>query len=211
MDESQWWESVAPDVTYCLGERLLPFSPGHWILLKRLNSPLLTPGAEITYADLLDAVFVCARTFKDGYYGLNAPGFRRHVRRWNRRLKWFGLRSIDVRTATAVTQAHISNGLRWPILMLNGPANDSGVDCASPMVQVLLVHLTSKLNQDVEKVLDLPMGFCYRLYATASEMTGLVRVTSLDEQADRQAEADDVQARVDSGALKVVFPKARPN
>jgi hypothetical protein len=205
MDERQWWESVAPDVTYCLGERLRPFSPGHWILLKRLESPLLTAGEEVTYADLLDAVFVCARKFQEGYYGLNAPDFRHHVRRWNRRLKWFGLRSIDVETAAAVMQAHIANGLRWPIMMLNGPANDKGADCASPMVQCLLVHLTSKLHQDFEKVLDLPFGACYRLYATASEMTGCARLTDQQEQADLQRQADDVQARYERGELKVRF------
>lgn len=203
MDEREWWKSIAPDVTYCLGERLEPFSPGHWILLNRLESPFLT-GKQTTYADLMDAVYVCARTFKDGYYGLNSPEFKRFVRRWNRRLKWFGLRSVDVKTATAVMQAHIANGLRWPIMRAN-TVNTDGLDCASPMVQCLLVHLTSKLHQDIEKILDLPFGFCYRLYATASEMTGHVRLSDTHGEEDRQAEADDVQARLERGELKVRF------
>jgi hypothetical protein len=198
MDEREWWKSIAPDVTYCLGQRLRPFSPGHWVLLKRLNSPFLT-GDPITYADLMDAVYVCARTFKRGYHGLNSRLYQaRGVLRnfWWKRL---GIRSLDAATATAVMRVHIANGLRWPILMPNA-TNDKGADCASPMLQCLIVHLTSKLHQDAEKVLDWPLGFCFRLYATAAEMTGCARLTDEQGDADLDARANEVQAR-----LKVKF------
>jgi hypothetical protein len=72
MDERQWLEAVAPDVTYCLGRRLRPFSPGHWILLKRIQSPLLSDCEAVTFADLLDATSICARKFEAAYYGLNS-------------------------------------------------------------------------------------------------------------------------------------------
>jgi hypothetical protein len=117
-------------------------------------------------------------------------------------LKWGGLRSVNVGRATEVMRAHIRNGLRWPVLFPTGANNDEGAGCASPTCQCLIVHLTSKLHQDKDEIIDWPLGFCYWLYATAAEMTGHAKLSDINEMEDLRAAADDVQARFERGEIR---------
>jgi hypothetical protein len=67
---------VQPRVVRCIGLPLKPFSLGHLLLLRHLDSAFVT-GGQKTYNDFLTAVFVCAHSWEE-----NQKILRSRFRQW---------------------------------------------------------------------------------------------------------------------------------
>lgn len=62
-DVPTYAEALNPDTFRVLGKRLDHFSRGHLLLLKRLESPLITGERDVTIGDLTIAVLVCSHDY----------------------------------------------------------------------------------------------------------------------------------------------------
>jgi hypothetical protein len=178
--EQEILQLVVPDVTYCLNVRLRPFSIGHLLLLKRLQSPFILSG-RISYEHLLEAVFICAQTFDEGQAGLNRPDTRTVLRKFHRRISVFGFKSVAFRRGATILEEHIEKSLRFPVMYSKESSSD---ETELPFWLPLLINVSKNLHQPITDLLDMPIGFVYSLYAALCESMGQAQLVSrsrLDE------------------------------
>lgn len=90
---TKYEDALIPKQFYCLNWALKPFCLGHYILLERLNSPVVKENIDLTYSfDLpaeeqfnklnffFDAVFICCMTFEQGLRVLEDEDFKTKMR-----------------------------------------------------------------------------------------------------------------------------------
>lgn len=78
----EFYRAAVPEPFTLGGQRLLPFSIGHLLLLHRIGSPFVAPEGKADAADLALAAMICGRTFKDGVALLDSPDFGAEARQW---------------------------------------------------------------------------------------------------------------------------------
>lgn len=206
--EVQFLRQIIPDVTMLHGVRCRPYALGHSMILKRLGSPFVEDEFYphgVSYAEFLEALFVLAHTWEQNMELQGTPFVLSLQKRWHRSWSLYGFRRVNLQDKAALLRHHIENGLDWPELKVEESKGDrmEAIECSSPRSQVLIVHCLQKLNLSLSEIMNLPFGFTYWLYATASEMTGLYTLDDESEYEQYQRMANALQEKIDRGEIKV--------
>lgn len=108
--QSAWFQALFVSPPIICGLQLRPYSIGHEMLLAEMGSPFAYHSAQATDEDLLTALQICSRTFREcqdftaGRF--NVWRMARWARRWHR---------IDLTTAHASFRTYLADYQRVPV------------------------------------------------------------------------------------------------
>lgn len=136
--------AVPPEV---LGRQLLPFSLGHSLLLDIFESPF-SRGGEITGEELIFAVWICTRPFRDALDQLQRQTMVKECIRWGRKCRKLDLNVAAQRFDDYVSESSVTPK-RWEKPGAGGSAR-------VPWQIAMFWNLCgSSVNEDLW---DLPLG-----------------------------------------------------
>ena len=188
-----FYQAAVPDGWQILGEKLLPFSLGHFILLKRHEIAFLE-GHIPSVLDLTASGMICSRTWEQAQEFIDSEDFKNETKRLERILK----KCDDLPKRIIYFSEYLEENMRGPKVW--SKENDNKDEFGSPFVQVIKVSLMSKMGFSESEVLNRPLSLCLWDMATLSELQGLVTVYGEKDESAKN-EAEELQKRIDSGEI----------
>jgi len=189
MDERPYVDAIMPEPFQVLGIRLLPFSLGHYVLLRSLEVAFVC-GTEPTDADVVTAAWICSASFEDGLASIGDPDSKREIAEWGcalARPTWkhrLGLRppvQIDWETQAKLLSEYISEARSCPAYM----ASQSSERLAAPGWQTMRITLMRDLKLSDAEIMNRSYRLCLADYLTLKALDG--RVTMVDTDAIEEA------------------------
>lgn len=144
-------EVINPDSIHVIGQRLMPVTIGHGILLWRLGSPLMT-GGDCPHGEIAMAVYVLSRPWQVAQRGLGKWRTRKLLQFWIWQIKHC-LTPQQKASAVASLNDAVDRAFAGPIMWESG----GGKGCSAPYLQGLKVRLMSHLHQTREQALSYPI------------------------------------------------------
>jgi len=142
---STWAAAAVPGPVYVGGQKLLPLSYGHAVLLERVGIvEILTP------IEFWGFVGICKRNFSQGCRWLN--WFLSPVGQW-----YYSKKPMpkDKNRALAEALVYIKNNMQLPELMeVEGGGKGTGASHGAPVLQTLRTVALSKLNYNPDTLMD---------------------------------------------------------
>lgn len=183
-----YFKAAIPEPHRILGQRLKPFSLGHWIILARFNSPFVgdNQDAQIARDDLVFAVLVCTMSYDEFFKFIERDDWEELVTTWGQNCGVF-----DLHAKSLAFQSYIVEGTKWPEFWQEdtGHGRSSGTHWS----QTVLLTLTSKLHYTQDQALNMPFTKSISDFLHYLETQGAVRLMTDDEMAfieqSKQAEA----------------------
>jgi len=186
---ANFFSAAVPEPHTILGLRLLPFSLGHRILLKRINSGFLSDG-KITFNDLVSSVFICAHSWKENIDALhNHQLTDEFMHRWQRALfgqtgwkYYLGLRQPvipDLEEKAKAFNEYLQDGESHP-----GYRFEPGGELDCPIEQIVKVTLLSQTSLTEAELMDRSWSLCLWDYLTLKAIAGEIDFadeTEIDE------------------------------
>jgi hypothetical protein len=150
---------------------LLPFSIGHKILLERIQSPFLAADTAPAREDLIKAVLICSRTYRENITETEGFVFRFKVKTWLRRC-----RKLVWARELANFRDYITQGSLCPRIKPEG-----GRAPGSPWTLRLLQFLTLTLKTPLNQSWDYPYGLAQFEWAAFWENENALKVVNQQE------------------------------
>lgn len=169
--EEAFLRAALPESRVLLNQRLLPYSVGHEILLRRLRSPFVASTTilrEEMAGKLFTAVFVCCQDYDTAAAGLNDPNLPQTFAAWRRRCGNF-----DALELSKVFVQYIADGRSCPEFRSTRPPSSSG---GAPFLLMLLNVLQGKLGFSRSEALNCPLGEARWRYCAYYESEGALRI-----------------------------------
>jgi len=171
-----------PSQTEVLGVILHPLTLGHTLLLHRLESPFVTPGAEAGDGDLALALGLCSRSFAAALIAVNDSRFAEKLQGLiEGREEW---ELIAARTAF----------YKYLIAAHDGPKvkkHGSGRESGAPFLLNVKLSLMNGYGYTYTEALNMPLGQALWEHTTFLEREGR---TEMRNRSDQEAH-DRVMAR----------------
>lgn len=182
---SDFFEAAVPEPYTVLGLNLKPLSPGHLILLHKVESPFICGGLP-TLDALVMAIWICHLDYKEALTSLTDPATKEKIAAWQKEIGAFSF----VKKA-ALFFEYIKEGRKHPHFLFN----DGDFDVIqAPLEQVVIMTLLMETNFTEAELLDRPWRRCLWDYITVKNIRGHLRLSSQEEfdsmeQARKEAEA----------------------
>lgn len=184
---ASYLKAAIPEPHRILGQRLKPFSLGHYMILSRFESPFTADEpaeVNITRDDLVFAVFVCCHDYDEFFAAINHPKCAKSIAIWGTEVGMF-----DLADKVAAFWKYFIEGTRSPKFWEEeNNASPSGTHWS----HAILVTLTSRVGYSQQAALNEP--FCKVLadYLRYCETEGAVRLMTdeeiaMVEQAEKEA------------------------
>lgn len=178
-------EALFPDPVRVFGVQLQRYCIGHAMLLQRLGNPLECGSGSVEgwqIGEILEAVYVCSRTWQRAYSGVRSKWTRRLLRWWGWQLRRMSIGKYEFRRFEAemllrqyVAEAWTGPDL-WEVQQPSG-GKTTTID--------RLVHLMGiariELHCDLEGTLSLPLRTALYDAATVSVRNGRSEFVSDEE------------------------------
>lgn len=187
---------VSPPRVRCIGVDLLPFSLGHWLMLRATQSRYAR-GEFPLYEDLIAGAFICAHTWEENQKLLRSP-----LRRWLKLKLWGALAGkFDVVSAMLALSWHVKQGTQLP-----EQAKSKGISVRyliSEWDTRLFSHLLS-LGYSESEALNMPLMKANALFVAYLEESGLGEFKSRrefrnDDEMVRLVEEMEAEAKNNHG------------
>lgn len=175
--EDAFLQAALPEARILLHQRLLPYSIGHEMILRRIRNPLRCNG-DMTVGSLFTAVFVCSNDYDGAWAGLNAPNIPDTFEKWKRICGPF-----DVPKLIKSFLAYVHDGMSCPEL----GQKKRGATPGAPFVLMLLNVLQGKLGFSRTDALNCPFGLARWHYCAYYEAEGSVKIRNNTLNALRNA------------------------
>ena len=176
-------QAAIPEPVTLLGQRLHPFSLGHYILLERFKSPFILGGnADVT--DLFTAVLICCNEYDEFIDLIKEDDLISIVKSWAKRLGDFDPQEIAQAFNEYITDSFSNFPKYW--------YEDSGntKKMGAPFVQSIKVRLMRSFSLTEAETLNRPLGTSVWDVATLMEQDGVIKInTEADDRAADQKEA----------------------
>ena len=188
-----FYQAAVPDGWQILGEKLRPFSLGHFILLKRHECAFISGGVP-SVLDLLIAVMICSRSWEDAQRFVEGNDFKPEGKRLEKILK----KCDNIPKRMIYFGDYIEEGMQGPKVWSKDDNN--APKFGSPFAQVIKVSMMSKMGLTESEALNRPLSLCLWDMATLSELQGLVSVHS-EEDDEAKTQAEELQRKIDAGEI----------
>lgn len=189
---SDFFEAAVPEPYTVLGLHLKPLSPGHLILLRRVESPFLCGGPPSLDALIL-AVWICHLNYTDGLASLCDKSTTGKMAEWQKKVGAFNY----VKKASLFLD-YIKEGRKEPIYDYKEGDFDT---IKAPLEQVVLMTLLMETNFTEAELLDRPWRRCLWDYITIKNIKGHLRLVD-------KAQLDALeQARLVGEHIAKIFAK----
>lgn len=181
---ASYLKAAIPEPHRILGQRLKPFSLGHYLILSRFDSPFVSDEPNkvaVSKDDLIFAVLVCAHEYEEFFDFINSPKHQAVIRRWGKAVGPFEL----VPKINAFWQ-YFLEGTRLPKFWeeANGTPRPSGTHWS----QAILVAITSRVGYTQHQALNQPFAKTVSDYLRFCETEGAVRLMTPEEIAMIEAQ-----------------------
>lgn len=157
--------------------KLKPFSLGHYILLKSVDSPFLDEGGEriIIYEDLVFAFGVCSqRAWPDAFNWANdLDACKSFYKELDEELVK-QVEKLDLVISIQSLREHIHTNFKIPDYVVE--RENDGVESGTYWIQSVLLTLTSELNYTRSEALNAPISLAIADYCWQLEKNGLIRI-----------------------------------
>lgn len=174
--EAAFLQAAIPDTVAVLGIRLRPFSLGHLILLKRIESPFVCESKEgkIELADLMCAVMICRMTFEDALDHLTIvnQGDEETQKLFSEWGAMVGRAGATLEGECERFLEYVASGSKAPEIvrqveaMPEGAATSKGI----PSWQTAFAGLLSQTTLTESEILNRPLARSYMDYLTLQVM-----------------------------------------
>lgn len=184
--------AILPERVAVLRLSLRPYSVGHEILLRRLDSPFLKPtlpAAAELLPHLFTHVFICSMPYAEAVDSVEDPELGAEFIAWRRRLG----RRYDLLQALGTFCQYLRDGSTWPEFTRRKRKGYEFIRTGSSWPAVLVTALMSELNFTLESALNCPLGLAQHLYCTHRELAGNILIASEAEIARRAAVRAEMQ------------------
>lgn len=192
-------EAAIPEPVRVFGLRLRPFSLGHLLLLDRLGSPYIR-GGNIGINDLLLAVWICARGFRENTELLDSSEFWSKVKAWKRSVvigRWLlalTLRKFEFAPRFVAFHNYMRSGQEIPKYFFESGKFSQSM--GAPWMQTVRVRAIRDLGYSQDEVMDMPLSLLLWDYITLSELDGNVRIFDKQEHEEMTKAADEFHERM---------------
>ncbi len=178
-------ESAIPEPFRILGLKLLPFSFGHYLLLKRFDCAFVAEDER--YADrddVLIGVLICSMSPSDFLEFIESKGFKREVREWGKKTGLFSLKE-----KAALFQKYLRSGWQEPPHI-----NKAGGRSTGDWVQNVKITLQAKLGYTDDEVMSMPMSKAMADYYKLAESEGAIHLLTPHDLESMDANAKAMEA-----------------
>jgi hypothetical protein len=179
---ASYFKAAIPEPHTILGQRLRPFSLGHYLILSRFGSPFVSEGNAVAGRDdLIFAVLVCTMKYDEFFEFIFSEDCDAQVTSWGKNVGPF-----DINEKVMAFQKYFLEGTQMPKFWeeQSKPASPSGTHWS----QAMMVTLTSQVNYTHDQVLNHPFTQVVADYLRHCEVNGTVRMMT-DEELAMIAEA----------------------
>jgi hypothetical protein len=175
--EDAFLRALLPDPVVVLGQRCERLLFGHEVLLRRVGNFFAEVGGPADpnlEGQTFTAVFILTHSYKDGSSELeNDAEIRKKFAEWRRNLP----KGLDV-LPEAIKLKSFLNGCRsLPIFRPTRRGKPSDT-VETPMLAILLHHMTTEQGFSVEEALETPYALTYWLYMVHLEKKGAGKIHS---------------------------------
>ncbi|HWN09770.1 MAG TPA: hypothetical protein VNO50_10965 [Pyrinomonadaceae bacterium] len=195
MNADEYLSAALPETVTLLGQRLMPFSLGHYKRLLRWKNWFVLPIEDRADAppqlhDLIMGVWICCQSWEECTEGLFDRNLHSKLKKWGENVGKFDFAG----KCNRFTQ-YIADGSKWP--EVHNPAH-SGRSSGSPFVHRVQMILQGKLGHSLSEALNKPWGEAIWDYFGFWEMEGAVQLFSQDDVENRKMASamDDAIARI---------------
>jgi len=192
--ESNFLTALIPDPAWCLGVRLRPFSLGHLVLLRRVESPFVSREAKaVELGDLILAVILCADTFAAGVEFLGdmatpSEATQKTLEEWGAKAA-----KLDLNEEVTEFMRYIRAADTMPAYFTQSGGESQAI--GSPFWQIVYLNLHKLTNLIDTEIWNQPLGKTYCDYIAIREQEQVLRVKS-DEDAEMDRIAREHYAKV---------------
>lgn len=172
--DAAWIDAAIPNPVIVLRMRLRPYSIGHELLLRRLESPFIS-GGGVGIADLIHAVLICSLDYRHGLKALECgTGTRLFMRLWRVTI-W----TLNAPAEIQAFEDYREDGLWCPDLKIP----TVGRDINSPRLFRLMGSLMADFGFTEEAALNCPIAKANAYFCARGDENGTVDLFSPRDQA----------------------------
>lgn len=166
-------ESIVPKQITLLGQKLLPYSLGHNILLNFFQNAFLTAG-KIGLEDLLEGIFICCQTWEENQASMGGGKVPELMKNWGEQIGCF-----DFKEKAQIFNEYLFLGNGLPEVL--PPEGEEARAMGSPFDLRLLIFLIKELRLTHGAALNFPYGLARHLFFGYHEAEGRARVANPEE------------------------------
>jgi hypothetical protein len=178
--EADYLLAAIPEPVTILGHPLDAFSLGHAKALRRFKNAFAVGGVP-TIGDLLTAVFICSRPYRQAISDLKNPELGAYLEDWQKQIGAF-----DFAQKCTEFKQYIDEANRWP--HLHEP-EEGGRIPGAPFIQRVQLILQGRLNHSLEEALNKPWGEALHDYFAFWELEGQIKIFGQDDEDHLESEA----------------------
>jgi hypothetical protein len=166
----EYLHSIIPEPVTILGQDLLPFSCGHYLLLSRLGCAFLVEDKEPLLGDLLLGLLVCSNTYEGAQELLRRAELGDDIKAWAENVGEF-----EADEKAKLFTEYINAALAMPKFWTKGQGG--GTKAGAPWPQAMRVKLVSEGGFSASEVMNQPLGQTWWDYLTLNELKGAVKIS----------------------------------
>ncbi len=192
MSHAAFYEPYNQEPFTILGERLLPLSIGHLILLHQQRSCFVTDELRATPSELAFAIFICSRTFEASLEAFSDPTFAKQISKWSTKINK-RLKAEEWTERFKLFQGYMDFGLRQVTAKPTGLGTDIPVD--APSFLVVKVWLMNNTSLTETEILNRPYAACNVEYLIGKACDGQVMLIQDDDLKGAKDRANAFKAK----------------
>lgn len=189
--EAAFLTAAMPEPFILCGQKLRPFSLGHYWLFRRHGLAFFTDRTPEVW-DLVLGIAICSGSFEDGLIYFQNPDSNAEIEAFTEKI----IQEVSIEEKISDFSRYLKAALEFPDFY---PANDDGETLTAPWIQTVRIALMLKLHLPENVVMNQPLTKTIWDYATIGEMDGVLRFGKKDYLELRKM-ADQFAKEVRDGA-----------
>ena len=178
-----FFKAAIPEPVTLLGQKLEPFSVGHWILCERFDCSYIT-GGQATIPDLMMGVLICCHKYDEFLHIAREGCIYELSKKWTKQIGNFSFPEKSKAFSDYVDDS-IKN---CPKYWVEDKGTSSGKPSGAPYIQTIKSFLISKTNLTEQEVLNRPFAQAVWDMTTCLEIDGTLKINSKeDDEAAEEA------------------------
>lgn len=180
--ESKFLRTLRPESRIVFRQKLKPFTLGHFILLRAVNSPLSIGGKiqSVQIHDVILAAMICSKTYRESLNMLQ-KGFTAF------RFFWLGFLCRKNRIGNEIDTflEYLKDWMTLPRYLIDTETKNNPKTTGAPLWQSIRSLLMTEMGYTDAELMDRPFIACYSDYLTIAESKGAIKQILSQEQEER--------------------------
>mgnify|MGYP005992408037 FL=1 len=170
-----YYEAAIPEPVELLGQRLMPYSLGHHILLERFDNPFVV-GGDADAADLFSAVLICCSTYEEFIKLIREENLIDLVKKWAAKLGKFDLNKVANSFKNYIDDSFENFPKYWV------EQKYSDAKSGANFAQAIKIRLLRSTNLTETEILNRPLALSVWDVCTILEQDGAITLFSKQDE-----------------------------